>query len=440
MAETQAKAYMKLRQAFPALAEKEILETMFVQRAKIALATGSKELFYQMVSDSDWVHSVVRTNPDLLSMTVYIIMCEHPELRTQDPRLATALLGAGLSQDDIFREVVKVVAEALDMHAPIWREHYAGVLDLDDGSPSKPGAHDDKAALADAKPALAVRFEAHEKRVNSVLFFPDGTRLLSCGIDGKLHVWDTSGRLIVGLRTAGPIESIALSPDASLVACSIATTVDLWDLRNTRRVASYHGHKLSVYTVGFHPAGRHVISSDEETLRIWDIGTGREVHRVSCGDDLFMAVAFSPDCRFAAVSGDRCTVRCLDLRTGDEWCSLAGHSSLVTSVAVSRDGRFLLTGSLDMTSRLWDIEGRREIRRFTGFGNPIGAVAFSPRSPVGIIAGDGLNVCLWDLNTGNSIQTLTGQRAGVVAATFSADGRRVVSGAYDGCICLWNVE
>ena len=110
MAETQAKAYMKLRQAFPALAEKEILETMFVQRAKIALATGSKELFYQMVSDSDWVHSVVRTNPDLLSMTVYIIMCEHPELRTQDPRLATALLGAGLSQDDIFREVVKVVA------------------------------------------------------------------------------------------------------------------------------------------------------------------------------------------------------------------------------------------------------------------------------------------------------------------------------------------
>jgi WD40 repeat protein len=93
-----------------------------------------------------------------------------------------------------------------------------------------------------------------------------------------------------------------------------------------------------------------------------------------------------------------------------------------------------------MTSRLWDIEGRRAIRRFTGFGNPIGAVALSPRSPVGIVAGDGLNVCLWNLNTGNSIQTLTGQCAGVAAATFSPDGRRVLSGAYDGCVCLWNVE
>jgi hypothetical protein len=46
-----------------------------MQRAKIALATGSKELFYQMVSDSHWVESVVKSNPDLLSMTVSIILC-----------------------------------------------------------------------------------------------------------------------------------------------------------------------------------------------------------------------------------------------------------------------------------------------------------------------------------------------------------------------------
>src|SRR5690242_8633178 len=91
MAETQAKVYMKLRQANPDAAEKDILRTMFVQRAKIALATGSKELFYEMAADGSWVESVVESNPDLLSMTIYVILCEHPELRSPNPRLHSAL-------------------------------------------------------------------------------------------------------------------------------------------------------------------------------------------------------------------------------------------------------------------------------------------------------------------------------------------------------------
>ncbi len=437
MAETQAKVYMKLRQANPSAAEKEILREMFVQRAKIALATGSKELFYQMATDRDWVDSVVKSNPDLLSMTIYIILCEHPELRNQDPRMETALLRAGLTQDDIFREVMKTVADALDKHAPSWRKHYAGEIDDQEANPA--ARREVKGAEAGAQAAVPLRFEAHEKRINSVLFFPDGARLISCGIDGSLKLWDTSARPIMELKTTGPIESIALSPDASLVACSVSNTVELWDLKNARKVGTYHGHKLEVYTVGFHPAGKHVFSADEDTIRAWDIGTGREVHRVTCGEDFFTAVAFSSDYRFVAVSGDSCTVRCLDLKSGEEWCSLAGHRSTVTSIAVARDGRFLLTGSLDMTSRLWDAQGRRETRRYTGFGRPIASVAFSPRSAVGLIAGDGLNVCLWDLNTGNPIELLTGQRAGVAAAAFSADGRHVVSGACDGGICLWTV-
>lgn len=62
-------------------------------------------------------------------MTVYIIMCEHPELRTQDQRLASAMIEAGLTLDDIFRLMVEEVTAVLDKHAPVWRKHYCGVLD-----------------------------------------------------------------------------------------------------------------------------------------------------------------------------------------------------------------------------------------------------------------------------------------------------------------------
>lgn len=158
MAETQAKTYMKLRQANPGATEREILRTMFVQRAKIALATGSNELFYQMVTDSDWVESVVKSNSDLLSMTIYIILCEHPELRSQDPRLATALLSAGLTQDDIFREVIQAVAHVLDKHAPVWREHYAGGLDLDGGPPDASAPHEGRKRSGECRASVGSTF------------------------------------------------------------------------------------------------------------------------------------------------------------------------------------------------------------------------------------------------------------------------------------------
>ena len=126
MAKAQAKVYMKLRSANPGAKETEILSAMFVSRARISVATGSNELSYQMADDRDFVDSVVKSNPDLLSMTIYIILCEHPELRNQDPRLATALSGAGMTQNDVFREVVNEVAAVLDRHAPRWRGHCAG--------------------------------------------------------------------------------------------------------------------------------------------------------------------------------------------------------------------------------------------------------------------------------------------------------------------------
>jgi len=178
MAETQAKVYVKLRQANPSAAEKEILRTMFVRRAKVALATGSKELFYQMVTDAAWVDSVVKSNPDLLSMTIYIILCEHPELRSQDPRLETALRSAGLTQDDVFREVMKTVADVLDKYAPTWRKHYADVFDQVHSQASTPAARD-----AEARPGEHVEapplYRRRAPQADALRHYNEGVALIN---------------------------------------------------------------------------------------------------------------------------------------------------------------------------------------------------------------------------------------------------------------------
>ena len=74
-----------------------------------------------------------------------------------------------------------------------------------------------------------------------------------------------------------------------------------------------------------------------------------------------------------ALSGSRDnTLKLWDVPTGKEIRSFAGHSGSVTRVAFSPDGRTALTSSNDKTLKLWDLSTGKEIRSFAG--------AFSHRS------------------------------------------------------------
>ena len=48
--------------------------------------------------------------------------------------------------------------------------------------------------------------------------------------------------------------------------------------------------------MAFSPDGQRVVSgSDDDTLKIWDANTGKELHMLKGHDDEVWSVAFSPD-------------------------------------------------------------------------------------------------------------------------------------------------
>jgi WD40 repeat protein len=72
-------------------------------------------------------------------------------------------------------------------------------------------------------------------------------------------------------------------------------------------------------------------------------------------DKRITSVALSPDGRRLVSGSDDKTIRVWDVQTGRELKRFTGHTDVVTCVALSPDGRWVLSASADTSIRLWNL-------------------------------------------------------------------------------------
>jgi WD40 repeat protein len=249
--------------------------------------------------------------------------------------------------------------------------------------------------------------------------------------------------LLKVIDTPADVTSAVFSPDGRRIASASAdNTVRLWDAGTGQPVGEpLRGHENMVDSVAFSPDGRRLASgSADTTVRLWDAATGQPVGEPLHPNNVVMSVAFSPDGRrLASASGD--TVRLFDAATGQPVGEpLRGHDDLVLSVAFSPDGRRLASASVDKTVRVWDAgTGQPVGEPLRGHDEMVESVAFSPDGRRLASAGSDQTVRLWDVGTGQPVgEPLRGHDGGVTSVAFSPDGRRLVSGADDHTVRVWD--
>jgi WD40 repeat protein len=137
--------------------------------------------------------------------------------------------------------------------------------------------------------------------------------------------------------------------------------VKLWDARRLGEpqevLTGIQAGAPAVYAgVAFSPDGRRLVGGGEDnTVKIWEVPSGRELHTLRGHSGDVWAAAFSPDGRWAASAGEDSTVKVWDSHTGTLIHSFRGHTGLVTNVAFTPDGRRLVSGSRDKTVKVWDL-------------------------------------------------------------------------------------
>ena len=122
-------------------------------------------------------------------------------------------------------------------------------------------------------------FAADSRRVERVMFSPDGRSIVTGSVDRTLKLWAFDERTGVSAERdprilrgpAGPVGAIAYSPDGSILASAgDDLVVRLWDNATGQQRGALAGHNAAISDLVFSPDGTMMASaSDDFTVRIW---------------------------------------------------------------------------------------------------------------------------------------------------------------------------
>jgi len=294
----------------------------------------------------------------------------------------------------------------------------------------------------------------------------DPDRLLSGSRDKTINVWQleiTHEQLVKGTvqkRLVGHhhiVEDIDISSDGQYcLSASWDQSLRLWNLGTGEATKQFRGHTNDVLSVAFSPDNRQIVSgSRDRTIRLWNtIGVEKWKSSTQEGTshkDWVTCVRFSPGSEnnpiIVSAGWDK-RVKVNQLSGTKLKFDLKGHKTHINTVTVSPDGSLCASGDKAGQAMLWDLNEGKALSHLDA-QSPINDLCFSPNRYWLCAATDQGDIRIWDLESKSCVAELTlddetdfpsnKRKPKCNCICWSIDGVTLYAGYSDSVIRVWKL-
>jgi WD40 repeat protein len=240
----------------------------------------------------------------------------------------------------------------------------------------------------------------HRSMVTAARLSPDQRRVLGATFGGQLGVWsiDTGDCLMkITEEQNDKAHWTHFSADGRCALCDAFDSIRLWDMDSGRcvRTVTCDEH---FGTVSLSPDGRRAVTGmGDHTVRVWDMGTGECLHTMAGHTGRIGALSVSPDGALAVSSDDRQTMRLWDLAAGTCVHVLPDLPERLWSVRFVCDGRLVMSGGTKGTIRIWDPRTGRCLHTFDSGRSEVKVVP-TPDGRFALSHGGDVPLRLWEFD------------------------------------------